>query len=1050
MPLGCPGSFVHGLPTAPQHAASGAVAANGAGYGACALVAELDRIARSEGYSRKVLVARNPGEGRELLAQVVLRGTSWAGFELRTLQTLAAEIVWIGGHLGGRTIADAFEIQALVERAIDEALADGQLLPYPEQVERVGLREAVRRSVAALRMGGVRAAALAGRGSSPTIAGAVLGRYEELLAWEGMADGASVLKAAAAAVRRGAASLPRARRILLLPGVHSRGLPGSFAQGLIDRGATLLAADPVEGLPAPEGIHWRSAGAKAAGSWLHRPGAYRGTTGPIELFAASSVADELRGVLRRAMAKGRRWDEVEIVATDPIVYGSALHAVAEAMGIPVTYATGLAVERTRPGRVAAAYFRWVESDFQEARIRALIEANDIRPPPPDDDISGARLARSLRRLRIGWGRDRYLRRIDNALAQLSAMRPRSDESEEELAGRRERRREELCALRSLLAPVLAATPAVEGRTSAAKVAIGVGALLRHLAPGTDTDDTARGRLARHLERIEATLHRVTDYTAAAATVQGFLRLSVPAPRDEGVAPWGSAPGHLYLTDLDHGGATGRPYTAIVGMDAGRLPGSSREDPLLPDGDRRRLGDEALPLAAQGAAERRFRFAQLVARLRGELSMSYTRWDPSQARHLAPAPEMLQALRLRERDPSLSFEELQRSLGVSESRLPRAETAADLDEADVWLRLLEAPDGTLLDGGAAVARAHPRLARSRAAHDARHRDVASVHTGFLAPPTPGEPFRDFSEWTFSATSLGNLGTCPRRFLLGSVLDASPPNDPVFDPDRWLNALQRGTLLHEVYERALAAVRERGVEVGDDAFLALALAQLDRTVAKAIRRVPTPSALVRELEIEGLRDDVRSFVEMVRSRPPAWTRLEMSFGGPEDPLTIDVAGTRARVRGAIDRIDEGEGGEVRVVDYKTGRSSGYDAAGAPFDGGRRLQGYLYVEAVRRELGRRADAMEYHFPTRRGENHVEAIAAHRLHGGAMLVATLLEGAREGRFPATDTPADCRYCDFGVVCGVRTDRWGKVSCRHADWTKRNLESLPELDSLRRVRNRP
>ena len=1022
---------------------------------ASALVAELDRIARDEGCSRKVLMGRTRGEGRELLAQVARRGTPWAGFELWTARSLASEIVRRGGHLAERSVVDAFDEQALIERAIDDELGGGRLLRHPELVERVGLRDAVRRSVTSLRLGGAGVRALARRQARASsrrrrIAGVVLRRYEELLERGGMADGAMLLEAAAEAVRRDSASLLRGARVLLLPGLTDRGLPGSFARSLLERGATLLATDPVEGLPTPEGLHWRAARPVAPGSWLHRPAAFAGERPQIELFAAASVADELRGVLRRATAKGARWDEVEIVATDPLAYGSVLHSIAEPLGIPATYAVGLSVERTRPGRVAAAYFRWVESDFQEARLRALIEANDVKPPDPGDGIPGSRLARSLRRLRIGWGRARYMDRIGRALGPRAEARPRPDESEEARARRARDRREELLALRALVGPVLAATPPVDGRVSPAEVAVGVRALLERVAPGTETDAVAGERLARQLDRIEATLHRVTDYPSAAATVRGFLQLRVPAPRAEGLAPWGSAPGHLYVTDLDHGGAAGRRYTAIVGMDAGRLPGRAREDPLLLDGERRRLGGEALSLASQRVSERRFGFAQLVARLRGDVSMSYTRWNPAEARELPPAPEMLQALRLREGDSSLDFEALQRHLGPSESRLPRAEISADLDEADVWLRALATPDGRLRDGRAAIARAYPRLGRGRAVRAALGRDAPSVHTGFLPPPAPGQPFRDFSEWTFSATSLGNLGACPRRFLLASVLGASPPDDPEFDPDRWLNPLQRGTLLHSVYERSLALARERKLNIDDDVFLALALSEVERASAETLHRVPTPSALVQELEVEALRDDARSFVDMVRSDPPAWTRLEMTFGGPGDPVAVDAAGSTVRVRGIVDRVDEGEDG-LRVIDYKTGRSASYDKDG-PFAGGRRLQGYVYVEAARAALGQPVASMEHHFPTRRGENRAHRIDARELGGGGGLVAKLIESAAKGRFPATENTDDCRSCDYGVVCGVNVNKagWGKPSCHFSDWTRRNLGSLPALDSLHRVRSDP
>lgn len=1018
----------------------------------CVLVQELERIARDGGRSRKVLIARTRGEGKELLRQVVVRGTSWVGFEVNTLRPLATKFVARTLSAAGRTIIDPFDEQALVERAIDEAMRGGPGSGFPGLAEKAGFRDAVRKSVAALRLGGIRARSLGGGSATASsrregLITAVLQRYEDLLAADNLADNAHVLESAIRILQDDDATPPLRAATFLLPGLPDRGLEGRFVRALQRRGATLLRTDPVEGMPPPQGILWDVAPPAAAGSYLHAVDRYEGPRPRIELFAAGSVQDEVRGVLRRAMEMGARWDEVEIIAADPGVYGSALHALAEAMEIPVTFAVGLPVERTRPGRVVTTYFQWIEDGFQESRFRALVEAGDIRPPPPRDRIPGPRLARSLRRLRIGWGRRRHTARIERAVDRVEGTPRGRYETEEQLERRKERTRDDLLALRNLVGPVLAATPQLDARVSPARVATGVKSILARVAPGTDTDDTARERLLRRLDRIEATLHRETDYASSAATVRTFLRIRIPAPRAEGLAPWSSAAGHLYLTDLDYGGATGRPYTFIVGLDAGRFPGSAHEDPLLLDRERWRLGRGELPLARDRITVARFNLAQLVARLRGTLVMSCCRWDPGEARELAPAPELLQALRLRNGDRTLGFEALDGHLGPSESRLPRPELKADLDEGDVWLRALATRDGRLRDGLASVGRAYPRLGLGMAAAEGLRSDAAGVHTGFLGTPSPPLSYQNLSDRTFSASGLGALGACPRRFLFSHILRARPPDDPEFDPHRWLNALERGNLLHKVYERTLRLARERGLDPADDEFLALALSLVDEEGAQMLWRVPTPSRAVQLWEMQALRDDARSFVEMIREDPPDWIGLEMPFGMDDSPTVIDAGGRPLAVLGYIDRLDD-HGTELRVVDYKTGSGYGYGGRSGVYNGGRRLQHVVYTLAAREVLGRPVAGMDYHFPTRRGENRVRSFEAGGLDTGGGLVATLIEGVAAGHFPATENAKDdCRFCDFGDLCGVRVGEWGSVSCRFADWTERNIGILPELRRLKRVR---
>ena len=1087
--------------------------------GASVLVAELARIARETGRGRKILVARTRGEGKELLRQVALRGQSWVGFEVVTVRPLAMSFAAQPLAEAGVRAMDEFDEQALIEEAIDEALAagrgDGSGARFAGLAEKVGFRDAVRHSVTALRLGGIRAHAVRG-GDGPASARealvvGVLERLEGLLEARGRGDTAMVLEKAAAVVeetRDGSGgpgggpvptvpgvpdrdSVPTAPGvpaadvpILLVPGLSDRGLAGRFVRALErHRGAVLLKTDPVEGLPVPRRVLWEVAPARGAGSFLHAVEAWvgscgaaatvpagesaegrRGSASPrIELFAAGSVHDELRGVLRRAIDMGARWDQVEIVAADPALYGSALHALADSLGVPVTFAVGLPVERTRPGRVAATYFKWIESGYQESLLRTLIESGDLTLPRPHHRLRGPRLARALRRLRIGWGRDRYLARIDPRLRDLPTLPAGRHEDEEGLARRKRRTEVELRALRELVAPVLAATPDVRapehvarrggaqrgdgGGVSPAQIATGVKSLLARVADGTETDDTARDRLRRRLDRIEATLTRLTDPPSAMAIVKSLLAIRIPAPRSEGTAPWSSAAGHLYLTDIQHGGAAGRPFTFVVGLDSGRFPGSMVEDPLLHDRDRLRLGQGELPFAGDRAADARFNLAQLVARVRGTLVLSYARWDPAEARALSPAPELLQALRLREGDPTLDFEELENRLGPSESRLPRPGLRTDLDAGDVWLRALATSDGRLRDGLEVVGQAHRQLEKGMKAAKALRRNVASVHAGILGTTSPPSSYQDLRGRTLSASRLESLGACPRRFLFNVVLGVRPPDDPEFDPHRWLDALQRGSLLHDVYERTLREARDRGIEPGDDAFLTLALERADREVARTRRRVPSPSPVVRNLEVDALREDVRSFVEMIRGAPPPWTALEMDFGMDDVGVPIPAGEDRAvRVRGRIDRLDD-HGSHLLVVDYKTGSDYGHGAKSGLYRGGRRLQHALYTAAVAATMGREVHRMEYHFPTRRGENRIRPYAVADLRHGGALVAEMLDGAALGWFPATDDPDDCRFCDYQEVCGVKAEGRGKPSCRFSEWTRGNLATLPELSALRRTR---
>lgn len=1065
--------------------------------GASVLVRELARLASSRGRGRAAVVARTRGEGKELLRQVALRGQSWAGLEVTTVLPLATEVAMSRILQEGVKVVDSFEEQAVAEQAIDEAIDDaisdgeGRLKRF---VNKVGFREAVRTSIFELREGGVPVGNLTSHvirdREKHDLVAKGLARYEALLRERKLVDSADVVTMALAVLadetgneqgEQGEQSeqskkplaadhkvLAAYQAVYLLPGLSNRGLAGRFVCALQHRGAVLLRTDPVpDDLPPPEHLLWNADprtvqdGDKTVDSGIKTDD---GGTRRIDFFAAASVYDELRGVLRRVLDRDARWDQVEIVTPDAMTYGSALHALTEPMKIAVNFAVGLPVERTRPGRVASAYFRWIESDFQEPVFRALLEASDIKPPDSLGWIPGPRLARALRRLRIGWGRDRYQKAVDRALAALPNASKRHYEDDEQFERRKKTDDQNMRALRAMLAPVLDTTPATDApKVSPAQVATGAKSLLKQVADGTPTDDTARDRLAHILDRIEATQTRKTDFASACNIVQGFLRVSVPAPKDDGPSPWSAVPGRLYLSDLHHGGATGRPFTFVVGMDSARFPGAALEDPLLLDGERQRLGKGVLRLAGDRPAEARFLFEALFARLRGNVTFSYCRWDPAEARPLTPSPEMLKALRRREGNQSLTFENLDKELGLAESRLPDSRVPTNVDASDVWLRALTADDERLRDGRTAVGQHFPGLKRGLDVDRALESALPSVHTGILgAAPSAAAALSSSApsssaaaakpsyctafDQPYSASALETLGACPRRFLFRHVIGAKPPDDPEYDPERWLDPMSRGGLLHKVYQDALHQARKCNISYAADAFLELALKLVEERARQARIDVPSPSDAVLAWEMDALRDDARAFVEIVRREPPPWLEVEWRFGY-DDAVKLDTPAGSVQVRGAIDRVDKQPNG-LRVIDYKTGKADSYRNRQRVYNGGRRLQHVVYCEAASQSFDPPIQRMEYHYPTRRGENAVKRYDWQELQEGRELIATLLEGVSKGWFPPTDSAKDdCRFCDYKDVCDVREGKWGAISSRYADWSHQNKEKVGELTVLRTVR---
>ena len=125
---------------------------------------------------------------------------------------------------------------------------------------------------------------------------------------------------------------------------------------------------------------------------------------------------------------------------------------------------------------------------------------------------------------------------------------------------------------------------------------------------------------------------------------------------------------------------------------------------------------------------------------------------------------------------------------------------------------------------------------------------------------------------------------------------------------MDALQFGDLIHRVLERF---GRESPDVGGEGEIAALVLAHLELEVRT--RFGPDPSSAVR-VQVEAAKVRLRSFARVQAQEYAAgWRILEVERKIPaEDPLALSIGGLKLSAK--IDRI-EGNGGQIRVIDYKT---------------------------------------------------------------------------------------------------------------------------------------
>ena len=985
-------------------------------------IAALADLCAAHPLAEKRLVAPSRRVGNQWLDAAARAGRPVLNARVETLRSLAGELADPALTAGGLAVAPRRAEHLLVDRAVRALLRDGKLAYLHRARQGAGLAATVLTCLAELRQEGVPAerlqsGALEDRAKSADLR-LLAAEYGRLLAAEGLADYARVLELAAARLGAEPDALGRDTFVLLSADAAPNGLERRVLEALPAGRLQRLAVDP-PGIPEQ-----------------------------LRFACAVGEGSEVRAVLRGCLAAGTPLDEVEVLATDEAYAQALLEALAatdrpghEATEeAPVTFAQGLPCTLSRPGRALAGWLRWMSDGYPQTGLVTMIREGLLETgEAAAGRIGFARLAAVLRAIPIGLERERYLPRIEE---QLTGARARRDDAASPDAGdadgagdddpharreRLERAIAELELVRDLAARLVALSPAA-GADGVALLAAAQ-EFLKRCARGADRfDGFAAEKLREELDEMAHWLGRVGG--TSAADVRDWL---AALPAETRVAGSGPRPGCLHLDHVRSGGHSGRPHTFIVGLDDGRFPGAGLQDPLLLDREREQL-DPGLPTAGRRLEETVQAFERLLGRLRGAVTLSWPSRDVVQDSDRFPSQVVLEAFRRGRGRPQADQAELALAAGTPASFAPEAqERALDLGEWWLWR----------FTGDAAVANADELLAQ-RAPHLLRGRE-ATVQRASAAftdwdgrVPLAGADLdpRSSAGKVLSANGLETLGACPRRFFYRYALDIAPPDELIVDPERWLDPLATGSLLHELFEEYVRAIIGSGWPADYVRGRVLILKLLEKKLARSLETHPSPSSsafasereqliiaaetLVREEERHALETGSEPvYVEASLGMPPGEHGTELDH--PE-PISVALPGGGAiRVRGRIDRIDrtgDADGGWA-IWDYKTGGTFGYDRAD-PFPEGRKIQPYLYLRMVEQRL-RDTDGLEgavrsfgYFFPGAKGRGERIAWDAGRLAAGGAVLDALCRSIASGAFAATTAAdKDCRYCDYAGACG-------------------------------------
>ncbi|MCC8165592.1 MAG: PD-(D/E)XK nuclease family protein [Planctomycetes bacterium] len=975
----------------------------------------LDRLAstlRVSGQDEAVLLAPSRRVGRQWLDRLVLRTGSVAGVRVTTLSRLMMDSA--DGELKRRGLQpmrreEAFHLVGTAFSRVAPVSGEGGY--FTRLAPGFDLAGTILSALNDLDESGVQPnsfmRALASREKADELA-ALYGRFQKGRRQAGLAGGADVAAAA-------------------LVGLDSRR----------DRAPTLMVPSSIldnagagerqflDAWPAERRVVVREDDGPAAGS--------------IHFNVADCVADEARSVFRFLLEKDIPLDQAEIVCVDVDGYLPAiLTAAREAFPVapdelPLTSHAGLPIHLSRPARLLAAWLDWLATDVTPSGLARMLWDGLLREGWRDGPagIDGSRFAAHLLTLPINTGPGDWL-------AVLGRSQPDTDA---------DLRAAEDWLARTLpeILPLAAGTGGARLDLSRAdEVLRAAEAVLALGAGGGKFDAYARKALR---ETILA-WRPWCDWPGFDAVA--WLGTCLRSLKIMGLGP---QPGRVHIAGMAEGGHSGREWTFVLGLDDSRFPGGSRQDPVLLDKERRHLSRRLEP---SGRARRRREEAmrRLLARLDRQVVVSHSLRDGPSGRPLFASGLYS---RLRSRMVARSAEQpvngdsdndnvcadggavvdASAKRGVTVRR-PMADRQC-LSRRDEWLLVLLRHDANALVPDD-IALWHPALAAGATALRARAGDAITAYDGLV--PEAGRAFLDGSR-PLSPSNLEQFAKSPSDFFFRTVLGVKPPDRFEPTPGVWLQANERGTLLHDVFQDFLTDLVRDGTVVSKETH-DLCRARLSVLVEQHInrwrRRRPPQDDLAFRREVDELFEACVIFlaVEQTRQESRRPLAFEAAIGGAAeddppwrriDPVPVQLpSGRTVTLRGRVDRVDQVDAdGGLEILDYKTGSGDKYSRRD-PFQGGRRLQPFLYVEMLTRALAdaglpRPVRGFSYYFPMPRDEGKIITYSREQLSArGWEIMEILGELLAGGLFLLSGREDDVRYSDYRVLYGATGE-----ACRQA-----------------------
>ncbi len=974
----------------------------------------------------KILIIPSYQTGRQIGEALTKAGHSWVNLRSATLPSLAHEICAEEITKEKLKQISPHTTSLLVDKAFTNLKQSGHLDYFKELDPKPGIIKAFSRSIQILRMQGITSQSLSPQEfankfinkKKGTEIHLLLSEYEQFLKNQKLIDKPALyLKACEASLQ----NFAHHKYFFCFEDQALTALEKKFLQNISQDNLIIMPRDPVFGIQKPRRFHKVKEPEKAPeqpatnserAPWLFAP--YKApkplNDGMLSITTAVGPSNECKEVFRRLIQDKIPVDEAEIICPQGQVYPALFFTLSQKTGIPITLSEGLGIGFTSPGKLFSSLLNWIESDFRDSIFRDLLESSHMSFKKKDKSFpSPHQISALLKRAGIGWGKDRYLTCLER-LKQEAAV-PTIRHINQIIP--------EIKKIFRFLAPWNESS-----HIDFQSLALGTHDLLSQYSSIKTPLD------AEAISALYSRLDDMASFDTPPMEKEDALERLRSLETDLKVGSSGPSPGHAHISAYKSGGFASRPYTFILGLNRENFPGTGFQDPILLDEEREKLSP-SLRTTRDSLRENLFSMARLIASLRGKILLSYSCYDILGERESFPSSLLLQAFRLIKGKPRLDYSDLINSFKEPQGFFPTQKEKI-LDPTEWWLEKIVKDQG-LLNGVEAVKVNFPSLGRGIKATNQRKSPRSSPYEGVITPPEKTPYPLSIEKTVFSASRLECLAFCPFKYFMEYVLGVRKPETIEYDPSRWLDPLNWGTLVHEVLFEFMKELQKRGEKPQKEKHQ-----NFIRDIAESLtqsykKRIPPPSEDVFLLQKSELMEALDIFlgVESNRDKDIEPILFEVDFGigqdkgdGTDKPILIEITlDISILLKGRIDRIDRVGEGVYKVIDYKSGRSSSYEKTKC-FGRGRVIQHALYslaAEKILKTLGKDPSPTvkegAYYFPTRKGEGREITFPYFDRLEFKSLLSELRDLLIRGDFvPHPD--ALCEYCDLAPLCGDASSR--------------------------------